>query len=68
MVMASDRSPIGEALAQLPSEYLAVVRRAYYDAMTTAQIADDLHIPEGAVKSRLHDALRAILLNLRETR
>ena len=31
------------------------------------QIADDRRIPEGTVKSRLHDALRARRLTLQET-
>ena len=61
---ASNRQLIGEALAQLPAEQLAVVRRSYYQAWTTAQIADDLHIAEDTVKSRLHYALQALLLTL----
>jgi RNA polymerase sigma-70 factor (ECF subfamily) len=33
----------------------------------TAQIADDLRIPKGTVKSRLHYALRALRLTVQET-
>ncbi|PRC48551.1 RNA polymerase subunit sigma, partial [Mycobacterium sp. ITM-2017-0098] len=44
----------------------AVVRRAYYQGWTAGQIAADLHIPEGTVKSRLHYAVRALRLGLQE--
>jgi RNA polymerase sigma-70 factor (ECF subfamily) len=61
-----DRLLLGDALAQLPADHRAVVRRAYCQSCTTAQIAADLHIAEGTVKSRLHDALRALSVQLRE--
>jgi RNA polymerase sigma-70 factor, ECF subfamily len=63
---AVDRLLLGDALAQLPADHRAVVHRAYYQGCTTAQIAADLHIAEGMVKSRLHDAVRALWLQLRE--
>ena len=63
---AVDRLLVGDALAQLPADHRAVVHRAYYQGCTTAQIAADLHIVEGTVKSRLHDAVRALWLQLRE--
>jgi RNA polymerase sigma-70 factor (ECF subfamily) len=63
---ALDRLLIGDALTQLSLEHRAVVRRSYYLGWTTAQIADDLQIPEGTVKSRLHYAMRALRLTLRE--
>lgn len=63
---AVDRLLVGDALTQLPADHRAVVRRAYYQRRTTAQIAADLHIAEGTVKSRLHDAMRALWLQLRE--
>ncbi|MDT7762747.1 MAG: polymerase sigma-70 factor, subfamily [Mycobacterium sp.] len=63
---AVDRLLLGDALTQLPADHRAVVRRAYYQRRTTAQIAADLHIAEGTVKSRLHDAMRALSLQLRE--
>ena len=43
-----------------------MIRRAYYQGWTTAQIADDLQIAEGTVKSRLHYAVRALRHNLQE--
>ncbi len=63
---AVDRLLLADALAQLPPDHRAVVRRAYYQRCTTAQIAADLHLAEGTVKSRLHDALRALQLRLRQ--
>ena len=61
-----DRLLIGDALAQLSPEHRGVVRRSYYQGWTTAQIAEDLQIAEGTVKSRLHYALRALRLILQE--
>jgi RNA polymerase sigma-70 factor (ECF subfamily) len=63
---AVDRLLLGDALAQLPADHRAVVRCAYRQGCTTAQIAADLHIADGTVKSRLHDALRALSVQLRE--
>ena len=58
--LVAHRQLIGDALAQLSAEHRDVIRRSYYEARTTAQIADDLHIAETAVKSRLHYAMRGL--------
>ena len=63
---ALDRSLIGDALARLSPQHRAVVRRSYYLGWTTARIADDLHIADDTVKSRLHHAMRALRLILQE--
>lgn len=63
---ALDRLLIADAMAQLSPAHRAVVLRSYYLGETTAQIAYDLHIAEGTVKSRLHYALRTLRLTLRE--
>jgi RNA polymerase sigma-70 factor, ECF subfamily len=63
---ALDRLMIGDALTQLSPEQRAVIRRSYHLGWTTAQIAEDLHIAEGTVKSRMHYALRALRLTLQE--
>ena len=63
---AEDRLLIGTALAQLSDQHRAVIRRSYYKGWTTAQIADDLHIADGAVKSRLHHAMQALLFALQQ--
>jgi RNA polymerase sigma-70 factor (ECF subfamily) len=62
-----DRQLIGDALAQLSPQHRAVIVRSYYLEWTNAQIADDLLIAEGTVKSRLHYALRALRLMFQET-
>lgn len=58
--LVADRQLIGHALAQLSVEQRAVIRRSYYEAQTTAQIADDLQLAEVTVKSTLHYAVRAL--------
>ncbi|WP_082929984.1 sigma-70 family RNA polymerase sigma factor [Mycobacterium sp. 1164966.3] len=63
---ALDRMLIGDAMAQLSAEHRAVIERSYYRGWTTAQIATDLGIAEGTVKSRLHYAVRALRLTLQE--
>jgi RNA polymerase sigma-70 factor, ECF subfamily len=63
---ALDRLLIADALMHLSPEHRAVVRRSYYLGWTTAKIADDLQIPEGTVKSRLHYAVHALRLTLQE--
>jgi RNA polymerase sigma-70 factor (ECF subfamily) len=60
MNAALDRLLIREALAQLSDQHRAVIRRSYYLGWTTAQIAADLQIAEGTVKSRSHNATRAL--------
>jgi len=63
---ALDRLLLGDALDQLSDDHRAVIRRSYYLGWTTAQIAADLDIAEGTVKSRLHYAVRALRLTLQE--
>ena len=64
---ALDRMLLSGALAQLSPAHRAVIRRSYYDGWTTAQIAADLEIAEGTVRSRLHYAVQALRLILQET-
>ena len=63
---ALDRLLLADAMAQLSAEHRAVIERSYYRGWTTAQIAADLDIAEGTVKSRLHYAVRALRLTLQE--
>lgn len=63
---ALDRLVLTDALAQLSVEHRAVIRCSYFLGWTTAQIAADLHIPEGTVKSRLYYAVRMLRLTLQE--
>ncbi len=57
---------VEEALAELSEAHRVVVVRAYYGGLTVAEIAEELTIPEGTVKSRLHYGLRALRLGLQE--
>ena len=66
MLFRSDKLLIADAMAQLSAEHRAVIERSYYRGWTTAQIAADLDIAEGTVKSRLHYAVRALRLTLQE--
>ena len=63
---ALDRLLIAEAMTQLSAEHRAVIERSYYRGWTTAQVAADLQIAEGTVKSRLHYGVRALRLTLQE--
>lgn len=60
VVAALDRLLVSEALSRLPDVHRDVLTRAYYLGWTAAQIAEDLQIAEGTVKSRLHYALRKL--------
>jgi RNA polymerase sigma-70 factor (ECF subfamily) len=55
--VALNRQTILEGIARLSAEHRAVIRRSYYESWTTAQIANDLHIDEDTVRSRLHHGL-----------
>ncbi|MGH3562187.1 MAG: sigma factor-like helix-turn-helix DNA-binding protein [Mycobacterium sp.] len=66
MSVEMDPFIIGTAFAQLTTGYRAIIRRSYYEGRTTAQIADDLHIDECAVKARLHYAMRAFRSTLQQ--
>jgi len=57
---------VGDALATLSPEHRAVVVGAYYGGQSVAELATELGIPAGTVKSRLHYGLRALRLALQE--
>ena len=63
---ALDRVLIAEAFARLSAQHRAVIWRSFYLRWTAAQIAQDLHIPKGTVKSRLHSAMRELRHSLQE--
>lgn len=63
---ALDAWMMGDALARLSPDHRAVLVLGYYRGMSTNQIADELGIPEGTVKSRMHYGLRALRLALQE--
>jgi len=57
---------IADSLASLSHDHRAVIVHAYYGGESTAEIAEELEIPPGTVKSRLHYGLRALRLALQE--
>ncbi|NNC12755.1 sigma-70 family RNA polymerase sigma factor [Planctomonas sp. JC2975] len=57
---------VADALATLSIEHRSVIVHAYYGGRSTAEIARELGIPEGTVKSRMHYGLRALRLALQE--
>jgi RNA polymerase sigma-70 factor (ECF subfamily) len=57
---------VAEALAALSEDHRVVIVRAYFGGRTTREVAEELNVPEGTVKSRLHYALRALRLALQE--
>jgi len=61
-----DAMLITDALLALGPEHRTVVVLAYYRRLTAAEIAAQLDIPVGTVKSRLHYGLRALRLALQE--
>lgn len=61
-----DRWIVLDALRSLSVEHRQVIAAAYYEGRAIADIATELQIPEGTVKSRLHYGLRALRLVLQE--
>jgi RNA polymerase sigma-70 factor (ECF subfamily) len=57
---------VSDALTTLSHDHRLVVVHAYYRGQSIAEIASELEIPAGTVKSRLHYALRALRLALQE--
>ena len=57
---------IAEALQSVSREHRQVIAAAYYEGRTVAEIAAELRVPEGTVKSRLHYGLRSLRLVLQE--
>lgn len=61
-----DRWIVADAMAGLSREHRRVIASAYYEGRTVAEIAAELRIPEGTVKSRMHYGLRSLRLQLQE--
>ncbi|MCP2292264.1 sigma-70 family RNA polymerase sigma factor [Nocardia amikacinitolerans] len=57
---------VADALARLSTDHREVIVRAYYRGLSTHQIAAELEIPPGTVKSRMHYGMRALRLALHE--
>jgi RNA polymerase sigma-70 factor (ECF subfamily) len=61
-----DRWLLTDALGSVSREHRQVIAAAYYEGRTVAEIAAELRVPEGTVKSRLHYGLRSLRLVLQE--
>ena len=48
---------VGEAMARLPQEQLDVLQLGYFDGLSQSEIAEQLGLPLGTVKSRMRLAL-----------
>jgi RNA polymerase sigma-70 factor (ECF subfamily) len=63
---ALDAVLVADALQTLSADHRRVLFDAYYRGRTANQIADAQGIPPGTVRSRMHYALQALRLALRE--
>lgn len=62
----AERSLIADAIRALSPDHRNVVSAAYWDGLSTKEIAARFGIPDGTVKSRLHYALRVLRAHLQE--
>lgn len=61
-----DAMLLADALASLGADHREAIVRAYYGGRSTAELAEELGVPEGTAKSRLHYGLRALRLAFEE--
>ncbi|WP_051941295.1 sigma-70 family RNA polymerase sigma factor [Phaeacidiphilus oryzae] len=57
---------IGEALSRLSATHRTVLYQMYFVGRTTQEVAEELGVPVGTVKSRLHYALRQLRQSMRD--
>ncbi|MEV7042527.1 sigma-70 family RNA polymerase sigma factor [Amycolatopsis sp. NPDC051061] len=55
-----DNIIVWHALAQLPTVYLEILKRRYLLGLTINEVAEDLGLPAGTVKSRTHYAIEKL--------
>lgn len=63
--MENLQAKLEAAVRQLPERQQMVFRMRYYDELTYKQIADLLHLTEGALKASFHHAVKKIEEQLR---
>ena len=64
IALADDAERVARAMAELPESQLEVIRMAYFDGLSHAEIAERIAQPLGTVKSRIRlglSRLRALL-------
>ena len=59
-----DRERISKAMAVLPPEQMKIIRMSFFDEKSHGEIAEELDIPLGTVKSRLRLAFGKIRAEL----
>lgn len=57
LILVERKKVINEALKQIPTEQSIVIELAYYDGLTQSEIAMELNIPLGTIKTRTRQAL-----------
>jgi len=62
----AERSLVADAVRGLRDDHRSVITAAYWEGLSTKEIAGRLDIPDGTVKSRLHYAMRALRSGLEE--
>jgi RNA polymerase sigma-70 factor (ECF subfamily) len=65
---ARQRSELASAMASLPEAQREVLLLRFVDDLSLAEIAAALSIPEGTVKSRIHNAIAALRIDERAKR
>lgn len=61
------RMQVEEALARLSEDHRAVISEVYYRGRTYAELAQELDVPAGTLRSRMYYALKSLRLALEET-
>ncbi len=61
-----DRWLIADAMATLSPEHRRVIRGAHHEGRSVSELAEELGIAPGTVKSRMHYGMRALRLALQE--
>jgi len=62
--LAPDRAVVRRALAELPNEQRVVLELGYFEGLTSSEIATEVQIPVGTVKSRVARGLSQLRANL----
>ena len=60
MTRVVERSLIADGMQSLSTDHRAVIVAAFWDRLSTHEIAERLGVPDGTVKSRIHYGLRAL--------
>lgn len=64
LVRVRDTENVRQHIGDLPQEQLDVIMRIYYEGKSHSQVADELDLPLGTVKSRIRLALKRMELSL----